>query len=45
MFWVVFTMNISVSLLMGRPPIIRPAEIEMSCFPTTHDMTVAQLDF
>lgn len=44
MFWSVFTLDVSVSLLMGRPPTIRRAEIEVP-LPTSDDMKPVHLDF
>lgn len=44
MFWSVFTLDVYVSLLMGRPPTIRRAEIEVP-LPTSDDMKPVHLDF
>ncbi|KAM0414556.1 hypothetical protein ACHAPT_013599 [Fusarium lateritium] len=44
MFWSVFTLDVCVSLLMGRPPTIRRAEIEVP-LPTSDDMKPVHLDF
>ncbi|EXK83224.1 hypothetical protein FOQG_12576 [Fusarium oxysporum f. sp. raphani 54005] len=44
MFWSAFTLDVYVSLLMGRPPTIRRAEIEVP-LPTADDMKPVHLDF
>lgn len=44
MFWSVFSLDIYVSLLMGRPPMIRRGEIEVP-LPTISDMIPVHLDF
>ncbi|RMJ00540.1 hypothetical protein CDV36_015908 [Fusarium kuroshium] len=44
MFWSVFSLDVYVSLLMGRPPTIRRAEIEVP-LPTSEDMKPVHLDF
>ena len=44
MFWSVFNMDVYVSLLMGRTPTIKRAEIKVP-LPTPDDMKVVQLDF
>ncbi|RSL97735.1 hypothetical protein CDV31_012915 [Fusarium ambrosium] len=44
MFWSVFSLDVYVSLLMGRPPTIRRAEIEVP-LPTSDDMKPVHLDF
>ncbi|KAL2673764.1 hypothetical protein Neosp_012208 [[Neocosmospora] mangrovei] len=44
MFWSVFILDVCVSLLMGRPPTIRRAEIEVP-LPTSDDMKPVHLDF
>ncbi|KAI8654211.1 Zn(2)-C6 fungal-type domain-containing protein [Fusarium sp. Ph1] len=44
MFWSVFTLDVYVSLVMGRPPTIRRAEIEVP-LPTSDDMKPVHLDF
>ncbi|KAH7134294.1 fungal-specific transcription factor domain-containing protein [Dactylonectria macrodidyma] len=43
MFWSVFNMDVYVSLLMGRIPTIKRAEIEVP-LPTSDDMKIVQLD-
>ncbi|GKT72909.1 pathway-specific nitrogen regulator [Colletotrichum tofieldiae] len=43
-FWSVFNMDVCVSLLMGRLPTLRRAEIKAP-LPTLFDMKVAQLDY
>ncbi|PSN59111.1 hypothetical protein BS50DRAFT_537863 [Corynespora cassiicola Philippines] len=43
MFWSVFIIDVSVSLLTGRVPTFRISEIEVP-IPTADDMKVAQLD-
>ncbi|KZL81551.1 c6 transcription factor, partial [Colletotrichum incanum] len=43
-FWSVFNMDVCVSLLMGRLPTLRRAEITAP-LPTLFDMKVAQLDY
>ncbi|KAI8712743.1 Zn(2)-C6 fungal-type domain-containing protein [Fusarium sp. LHS14.1] len=44
MFWSVFTLDVCVLLIMGRPPTIRRAEIEVP-LPTSDDMKPVHLDF
>ncbi|KAJ3519657.1 hypothetical protein NM208_g14037 [Fusarium decemcellulare] len=44
MFWSVFTLDVYVSLLMGRPPTIRRAEIKVP-LPNSDDMKPVHLDF
>lgn len=44
MFWSVFNLDVYVSLLMGRPPTIRRAEIKVP-LPTSDDMKPVHLDF
>lgn len=44
LFWAVFSLDVCVSLLTGRPPSLRRTEIEVS-IPSLHDMEWTQLDF
>ncbi|OAA54592.1 Transcription factor [Niveomyces insectorum RCEF 264] len=44
MFWSVLILDVCVSLGTGRPPSIRPSEVEVGV-PTYADMKKAQLDF
>ncbi|EWY83509.1 hypothetical protein FOYG_13317 [Fusarium oxysporum NRRL 32931] len=44
MFWSAFTLDVYVSLLMGRPPMIGGGEIEVP-LPTADDMKPVHLDF
>ncbi|KAL0944743.1 C6 transcription factor [Colletotrichum truncatum] len=44
LFWTVFTLDVSVSLLTGRPPTLKRKEVDVP-LPTAQDMKGAQLDF
>ncbi|KAF6830572.1 C6 transcription factor [Colletotrichum plurivorum] len=44
LFWAVFSLDVCVSLLTGRPPSFRRTEIEVP-IPTSDDMMWTQLDF